>query len=187
MIEAANASVPQLIDCGLYDAERKIPDVKRWLAEEAYAAAHDHDHHHHDVNRHDDKIRAFTLASDKPIPFSAFEMFLDLVRSMHGPNLLRVKGIVKLAEQPDRPVVIHGVQHVFHPPATLPAWPDADHRTRLVFIVNGIPARAIEDLFNAFLGLAQGRHARPRRAHRQSAGAVRRRGSFALEKFQTRT
>jgi G3E family GTPase len=153
VIEVANASVAQLIDCGLYDAERKIPDVKRWLAEEAYA--HDDHHHHHDVNRHDDRIRAFTLASDQAIPFAAFEMFLDLIRSMHGPNLLRVKGIVKLAESPDRPVVIHGVQHVFHPPATLAAWPDADHRTRLVFIVNGIEARAIQDLFNAFLGLAQ--------------------------------
>lgn len=153
VIEAANASVAQLIDCGLYDAERKIPDVKRWLAEEAYAHA-DH-HHHHDINRHDDRIRAFTLASDQAIPFAAFEMFLDLVRSMHGPNLLRVKGIVKLAESPDRPVVIHGVQHVFHPPATLAAWPDADHRTRLVFIVNDIEERAIKDLFDAFLGLAQ--------------------------------
>jgi G3E family GTPase len=89
------------------------------------------------------------------IPFSAFEMFLDLLRSMHGPNLLRVKGIVKLAETPEQPVVIHGVQHIFHPPATLDVWPDADHRTRLVFIVNGIPARAVEDLFNAFLGLAR--------------------------------
>jgi G3E family GTPase len=153
VIEAASATVRQLIDCGLYDAERKIPDVRRWLAEEAYA--HDAHHHHHDVNRHDDKIRAFTLASERAIPFSAFEMFLDLLRSMHGPNLLRVKGIVKLAETPEQPVVIHGVQHIFHPPATLPAWPDADHRTRLVFIVNDIPQRAVEDLFNAFLGLAK--------------------------------
>jgi G3E family GTPase len=153
VIEAAGASVAQLIDCGLYDAERKIPDVKRWLAEEAYAPSHDH--HHHDVNRHDERIRAFTLASERAIPFSAFEMFLDLLLSMHGPNLLRVKGIVKLAETPEQPVVIHGVQHVFHPPVTLAAWPDADHRTRLVFIVNGISARTIEDLFNAFLGLAQ--------------------------------
>jgi len=153
VIEAANASVAQLIDCGLYDAERKIPDVKRWLAEEAYA--HDDHHHHHDVNRHDDKIRAFTLASERAITFSAFEMFLDLLRSMHGPNLLRVKGIVKLAETPEQPVVIHGVQHIFHPPATLAAWPDEDRRTRLVFIVNDIPQRAVEDLFNAFLGLAR--------------------------------
>src|SRR4051794_16651678 len=153
VIEAANASVSQLIDCGLYDAERKIPNVKRWLAEEAYAR--DEHHHHHDVNRHDDKIRAFTLASERAIPFSAFEMFLDLLRSMHGPNLLRVKGIVKLAETPQQPVVIHGVQHIFHPPATLAAWPDDDHRTRLVFIVNDIPRRAVEDLFHAFLGLAK--------------------------------
>ena len=153
VIAAAGASVSQLIDCGLYDAARKIPDVKRWLAEEAYA--HDDRHHHHDVNRHDEKIRAFTLATDQAIPFSAFEMFLDLLRSMHGPNLLRVKGIVKLAETPDQPVVIHGVQHVFHPPVTLAAWPDADHRTRLVFIVNGIEEAAIKDLFNAFLGIAQ--------------------------------
>ncbi len=153
VIEAATASVPQLIDCGLYDAERKIPDVKRWLAEEAYAR--DEHHHHHDVNRHDAHIRAFTLASDQPIPFSAFEMFLDLLRSMHGPNLLRVKGIVKLAEQPEQPVVIHGVQHVFHPPATLAAWPDADRRTRLVFIVKDIEERTIRDLLGAFLGIAQ--------------------------------
>jgi len=74
---------------------------------------------------------------------------------MHGPNLLRVKGIVKLAEAPEQPVVIHGVQHIFHPPATLPAWPDDDRRTRLVFIVNDISQRAVEDLFNAFLSLAR--------------------------------
>jgi G3E family GTPase len=155
VIDAGKAGVAQLIDCGLYDPERKIPDVKRWLADEAYAAAHDDHHHHHDVNRHDERIRAFSLASGQAIPYSAFEMFLDLVRSMHGPKLLRVKGIVKIAETPDRPVVIHGVQHVFHPPVTLAAWPDADRRTRLVFIVDGIAARAIEDLFNAFLGVAR--------------------------------
>jgi G3E family GTPase len=152
VIEATNASVPQLIDCGLYDPALKIPDVKRWLADEAYALPHDH---HHDVNRHDARIRAFTLASERAISSSAFEMFLDLVRSMHGPNLLRVKGIVKIAEAPDAPIVIHGVQHVFHPPVTLSAWPDADHRTRLVFIVNDTDPRQIEDLFNAFLGKAQ--------------------------------
>src|SRR5581483_9056503 len=152
VIDAKDVSVAQLVNCGLYDAARKIPDVKRWLAAEAYA--HDH-HHHHDVNRHNDKIRAFTLASDAAIPYSAFEMFLDLVRSMHGPDLLRLKGIVKIAETPDTPIVIHGVQHVFHPPVTLEAWPDDDHRTRLVFIVNGIDREAIENLFNAFLGVAR--------------------------------
>ena len=155
VIAANEASAARLIDCGLYDPARKIPNVTRWLAQESYAAAHDHHHHHHDVNRHDDRIRAFSLASEKAIPYAAFEMFLDLVRSMHGPNLLRLKGIVRIAETPDTPVVIHGVQHVFHPPVTLPAWPDEDHRTRLVFIMNDTQPRAIEDLFNAFLGVAR--------------------------------
>ena len=57
---------------------------------------------------------------------------------MHGPNLLRMKGIVNIAETPDTPVVIHGVQHVLHPPAQLERWPDADRRTRIVFIVRDI-------------------------------------------------
>jgi G3E family GTPase len=150
---AGEASASRLLDCGLYDPDSKSPDVTRWLAEEAYAdGPHGHHHHGHDLNRHDDRIRAFTLASEKPIPAGTFEMFLDLLRSMHGPNLLRVKGIIKIAEEPTRPVVIHGVQHVFHPPVTLAAWPDADHRTRLVLIVRDIEPRVIEGLFAAFLG-----------------------------------
>lgn len=149
------ATAARLIDCGLYDPARKVPDVKRWLAEEAYAETSHHDHghlHHHDVNRHDDRIRAFSIATEQAISQSAFDMFLDLLRSLHGPNLLRVKGIVKLAETPDRPVVIHGVQHVFHPPATLESWPDGDRRTRLVFITRDIEERTIRGLFDAFLG-----------------------------------
>src|SRR5262245_29186714 len=94
---AGKVTAASLLNCGLFDPERKIPDVKRWLAAEAYehAAAHGHDHaHRHDVNRHDDRIRAFTFASEAAIPAAMFEMFLELVRSLHGPNLLRLKGIV---------------------------------------------------------------------------------------------
>jgi len=147
---AGQATAARLIDCGLYDPARKIPDVTRWLAAEAYAP-HAHEHHH-DVNRHDDRIRAFCLARDQAIPTSALDMFLELVRAMHGPRLLRLKGIVKIAETPDRPVVIHGVQHVFHPPVTLPEWPDEDRKTRLVFIMLDTEQGTISDLFDAFLG-----------------------------------
>ncbi|MDC7785979.1 GTP-binding protein [Rhodoplanes sp. TEM] len=170
----------RLFGCGLYDPATKTADVRRWLAAEAYAPAdahghahhhhghdhegHDHDghghghdhghdghHHGHDPNRHDDHIRAFTLSTDEAVPASAFDMFLELLRSVHGPELLRLKGIVKLAEQPDAPMVIHGVQHVFHPPVQLPAWPDDDHRTRLVLIVRDIAEARIRELFAAFL------------------------------------
>lgn len=140
-----------LFDAGLYDPASKIPDVAKWLNAQAYEDAHHHDHSH-DVNRHGDKIRAFTLSTDRPIAASALEMFLDLLRSAHGPKLLRVKGIVQIAEDPDRPVVIHGVQHVFHPPATLEAWPDADHSTRMVFITHDLAEGFVRRMFEAFSG-----------------------------------
>jgi G3E family GTPase len=154
---AGEATAAQLLSCGLYDPGGKIPDVRRWLAEEAYAKPSDdgHAHRHHDVNRHDAHIRAFTLTTEAAIPAATFDMFLDLLRSLHGPNLLRLKGIVKLAEAPEQPLVIHGVQHVFHPPASLPAWPDADRRTRLVFITRDIPPTTIERVFAAFTGVAR--------------------------------
>jgi G3E family GTPase len=147
------ATAERLLNCGLYDPERKIPDVKKWLAEEAYADPHGH-HHHHDVNRHDAHIGAFVLTSDAAIPAGTLEMFLELLRATHGNKLLRVKGIVKLAEMPDTPVVVHGVQHVFHPTARLERWPDDDHRTRLVFITRDLPERTVRELFEAFIGQA---------------------------------
>jgi G3E family GTPase len=153
---AAGEATPQrLVNCGLYDPARKVPDVKRWLAEEAYAAAgvgdHHHDHHH-DRNRHDDHVRAFVLTTDQAIPASVLELFLELLRSVHGPNLLRVKGVVQLAETPETPVVVHGVQHIFHPPARLERWPDDDRRTRLVFITRDVDPQKIRALFEAFVG-----------------------------------
>jgi G3E family GTPase len=150
---AADEATPaRLLACGLYDPERKIPDVARWLAAEAYAdASH---HHHHDVNRHDERIRAFAFTADAAIPSAMLEMFLDLLRSVHGPGLLRLKGIVKLAETPASPIVIHGVQHVFHPAVRLPHWPDGDERTRIVLITRDLEPEAVKGLFDAFLGAA---------------------------------
>ena len=124
---AAGEATPQrILGCGLFDPDRKIPDVKRWLAAEAYAEQaphghHQHGEHHHDLNRHDERIRAFSFAADAAIPAAMFEMFLDLLRSLHGPNLLRLKGVVKIAETPESPLVVHGIQHIFHPPVRLPA------------------------------------------------------------------
>ena len=67
-----------------------------------------------------------------PVSAAAFALFLRLHRATLGPKLLRVKGLVALAEHPDEPLVIHGVQHVFHPPRRLKAWPDDDRSTRIV-------------------------------------------------------
>src|SRR5690606_4164530 len=89
-----------LFECGLYNPETKTADVQRWLKAEAYEDDHHHDHDHvcgpdcnHDHghahnhghhHHHDDAIRSFSLRHKEPIPFSTFEMFLDLLRSTHG-------------------------------------------------------------------------------------------------------
>ncbi|MGI9515086.1 MAG: CobW family GTP-binding protein [Anderseniella sp.] len=123
----------------------------------ARAAGHDHSHNHghdhghsHDVNRHDEHISSFSIATDKAIGPMQFELFLELLQSYHGPNLLRMKGIVKLADDETRPVVVHGVQHVLHPPERLERWPDSDHRTRLVFITRDIRRDELDGLLKAF-------------------------------------
>lgn len=141
---------------GLFGLAGKSADVRDWLGAEAVDAHHDHDHHHghhhHDVNRHDAAIRAFSLTSEAPVPRAAFEMFLDLLRAGHGPKLLRLKGLVCLADDPQRPVVVHGVQHVVHTPIVLDAWPDDDHRSRLVVIVRDLDPSFVTRLWDAFLG-----------------------------------
>ena len=162
---------PALLANGLYDPGSKIPDVRRWLHEEAHdhhGHDHGHDHHHdhghghhhhhghqhaHDVTRHDATIRSFSIVHDRPIDPMALEMFIDLLRSAHGEKLLRMKGIVLMANTPERPLVLQGVQSVFHPPERLSAWPDpADRRTRLVLITRDLPEAFVRDLFDAFTG-----------------------------------
>ncbi|GJD96816.1 CobW family GTP-binding protein [Methylobacterium iners] len=140
---------------GFFGLDGKSEDVRSWLGAEAlhdHHHGHDHEHHHHDVNRHDATIRAFGLTSDAPVPRAAFEMFLDLLRSGHGPKLLRLKGLVALADEPDRPLVVHGVQHVIHTPVHLERWPDDDRRSRLVLIVRDLDPAFVTSLWDAFLG-----------------------------------
>lgn len=158
------ATAERLFTMGLFDPAKKTPDVQKWLAAEAYetgekrnrrrhAHHHDHDHHDHDHNdasRHDEHIRSFSFSEANAISPQGLELFMELLKSYHGANMLRMKGIVKVSDDPKRPVVLHGVQHVFHPPARLLSWPDGDERTRLVFIVKDIEKTMIEGLFRAF-------------------------------------
>ena len=144
-----------LLNAGLYNADTKTHDVRRWLAEEAYRDGHGHDHdddHEHlDVNRHDDRIRAFCLTREAPVGGTALAQFFEILIASFGDRLLRIKGIVQLDGHPDRPAVIHGVQHVFHPLQWLDRWPSEDRRTRLVFITKDVPAATIEAIFNAVM------------------------------------
>lgn len=117
---------------------------------------HDHDHHDghdHEAHHHHHGIRSFSIIHDRPVDPVLLDMFVDLLRSAHGERLLRMKAIVQLAGDPDRPLVLHGVQGLFHAPERLPAWPDpADRRTRLVLITRDLPEEFVRDLFSTFMG-----------------------------------
>jgi G3E family GTPase len=141
-----------LLDGGPFDPATKGADVTRWLNAEAFAIG-SHHHHDHDVNRHDARIRAFCLRSEAAISTANFELFLAMLREAHGPSLLRVKGLVALADDLARPVVIHGVQHAFHPPVRLAEWPDADRTTRIVFILRDLQPDFVSRLWNALTGI----------------------------------
>jgi G3E family GTPase len=145
----------ELFGLGLFDPRSKTVEVQRWLQDEAVAAHQDHDaddngHDHHDVNRHDERIRAFCITRERPISWSALSGWLDSLATMRGDDLLRVKAIVALSDRPDQPVVLHGVQHLFHPPVLLPEWPSEDRRTRIVFITRDLPREMIERTLAAF-------------------------------------
>ncbi|MBI3453050.1 MAG: GTP-binding protein [Rhodospirillales bacterium] len=152
------ADPARLFDAGLYDPATKTADVRNWLRAEAYAAQnqadschdYDHDHTHHghthhggDSRRHDDRIRAHCLTLDEPVEWDRFALWLGAIAREHGDNLLRVKGILNVAGE-EQPVAVHGVQHLFHPPARLPAWPDSDRRSRLVVIARDIDRPTVE-------------------------------------------
>lgn len=173
--DAADAGSAAMLVNGLYDPATKIADVDRWLKDEMAAAGdhhhhhdhahdhghhhghhhhgHDHGHHHHDVNRHGASIRSYAIVHDEPIDPMAINMFIDLLRSTHGEKLLRMKAIVALTDRPEKPLVLHGVQSIFHPPVRLPAWPEgSDRKTRLVLITRDLSESYVRDLFGAFTG-----------------------------------
>ncbi len=141
------ASAERLFTMGLFDATTKTANVQAWMNDEALLRD---GHHHHDVSRHDAHIRSFALREVNAISPQGLELFFELLANFHGANLLRMKGLIKTSDDPTRPLAVHGVQHVFHPPVRLASWPDGVEETRLVFIVKDIAKAEIENLFKAF-------------------------------------
>jgi G3E family GTPase len=136
-------------------------DARAWLNAAAYAsdddAHHDHAHHGHDHTCHDHAahdhhglhdrdIASFCFIREAPISREALRLLLDALQQNLGPNLLRVKGIIHVAEEPDRPAVIQGAQHLLHNLSWLDRWPDDDRRSKIVFITQGYDRAEVEDM-----------------------------------------
>lgn len=137
-----------ILRAGPFEAGAKSPDVAGWLSAAAFEVAADH--HDHDPNRHDAAISAFCVTLHDPLDWGALAMWLEMLIASHGEHLLRVKAILSLKGH-DRPVAIHAVRHLMHPPVKLSAWPADDPRTsRMVFITRDLPRAAIEEGLRAF-------------------------------------
>jgi len=151
---AGDVDPADLIGLGGHASAGRIPEVAAWLAAEG--SAHQHDHpHHHDVNRHDARILAFGLVFDDPLPWEGLATWLEMLSVTRGTSLLRVKGLLNIAGE-ERPVAIHGVQHLFHPPARLADWPaNHDRRSRITFVLRDLPRAVVEDGLVAFLSAAR--------------------------------
>lgn len=135
----------------LFDAGPLVADgggrrhLDRWLGRVATKP----DGHGPHGGGHDDGIRALSLSTQEPIEMFRFIRGVERLLEKHGDRVLRLKGLLNVAGD-DRPVVVHGVQHVFHPLARLAAWPDSDRRSRLVLIVRDLDVEKILPEFQNF-------------------------------------
>ena len=133
---------------------RAAADIDRWLspsgeprAEGAYLGERVKG------GAHDASIRSFCLWFDRPFTWDSFSAAVQVLTSLRGSDLLRVKGLVHV-EGERGPVVVQGAQHVFHPPVTLEAWASDDRRSRIVFITRNLERESVESLFAAVGALA---------------------------------
>ena len=142
------------IDPGFLLADSDLPHPGALVAEAA--------------GRHGAELNTFTLVFEQPFRWPELTAALNLLCDLRGADLLRVKGLVA-TNHCRGPVLVHAVQHILHRPTELESWPDADRRSRLVFVTRGLERRAVLDLFEAVLALGEPRPARdtehPEAAH----------------------
>lgn len=128
-----------LINVGLRNVKGRLEDIERWMGE-----PDEHGEHH----RHDEKVKSFCLRFTEPMSWNSFSQTMEVLSALRGSDMLRVKGLINVTEHKG-PMVVQGVQHLFHPPVELNEWPSADHSTRIVFITRNIPRETVANLFAA--------------------------------------
>lgn len=121
-------------------------------APQAHGHHHDHHHHGHDVSRHGERIRSVVLRHDRPMPRRAVDAFCELLTSAHAAPLLRMKGLVAIEDRRG-PLVIHAIHGLLHEPDQRDEWPDADHSTRIVVILQDLDPEFVRRLFAGFANL----------------------------------
>lgn len=139
--------------------QSKPTEAKKWLAADKFQLIKPYQAAQHHALKNpkakaargvDGRIRSFSLMFDQPLPWLAVKDALETLVDACGQRLLRMKAIVNLQEFPERPVVLHAVQHVFYPSAELSAWADGDKNSRFVFITADLDEHFVSRLLHAF-------------------------------------
>ena len=155
VVDWGPGAVAQLLTSRGFDAADPTADPRPWLNAQAHGAephVHDdscgHEHHSHFDLLRQKEIESFVLTREAPLSREELQFLLDGIAQNLGSGLLRVKGLVNVAEEPGRPAVIQGVQHLLHTMSWLEQWPDDDHRTQIVFITQGIPHANLKEVID---------------------------------------
>lgn len=138
-------------------AERSEEWLSEALSLSEESAAPVHHHHHEEEGNHGhahSSVRSFSMVIEERIDWTGFGMWLTMLLNRHGDRVFRVKGILDI-EGEERPVAIHGVQRLVHPPVHMSAWPDRRRQSRIVFIVDGLDPARIEESFHVFNRLSE--------------------------------
>jgi G3E family GTPase len=149
LVEASHGRIaPEtVLNAGLFVPGQR-PDIDTWLAADRHEHHHGHGHGHgHD---HHHGIQSFVVTREAPVSWPALAFALEMIATNLGDKVLRVKGIV-FAREHDQPLAIHGVGHVFHMPAKLPADIEPDRTTKIVFITRDLPRETIDQVLAGFL------------------------------------
>ncbi len=160
-VDWSAAAIAKLLSSRGFDPTDPQADPRPWLNVQAYRSAphdhdaHDGDHHHPDHGGHSHSshlegrgIENFVLTRESPLTREEAQFLLNGIAQNLGGGLLRVKGLVNIAEEPGRPAVIQGAQHLLHTMTWLDRWPDGDHRSRIIFITQGIPRDSLRDIID---------------------------------------
>jgi G3E family GTPase len=96
---------------------------------------------------HDPAVGSWLLEEFRPLDWDRLSPRLGEVIARHGDKLLRVKGVIWTLGD-SRPLVVHGVQRMFHPPARLDRW-TGPPTTSIVIIGDRGSAPAVKSIADA--------------------------------------
>jgi G3E family GTPase len=139
VVAGAGAGLRALFETRLFDP-RERSAMEHWLERSRAAGGA--------AAAHMAGVQSYCIRREAPLDWQAVAHWIDALVTRHGPQLLRVKGLLSIRDEP-LPQALHGIQHLFHPPEPLPAWPDEDRATRVVFIVADLPQAEVEAALDA--------------------------------------